>query len=479
MLNPRFIREFLVCLLFLMVLGSSPLWAVITVKQGPLLEDEGSLYLCKISPDGTYAAIGGQSTNLVKIYDAARGLSVGTITLPTDTESEDIELSDSAGRIFVGSQWDGVYCYNKSGKLLWKRPEIEGELSVGATVIGDLVFTVDMNEKFYRLDGATGSNLITPVSLNTRGWGAWGVDTTATGNRVLIQTNSDIIITDGFGAEIYFYDIVPGNSISDAKLSPDGTHFAVFYKDPDSSKYYIALYEIGVGENWKKQVSNITEVSMDDHNWMYVATWGENAILYNGTGSELARWSSGSPYIDAADYGNRCVSLRGNDTYSYRIEDEYECYPDLYLQAYVTKAAPYDADTKRYTLTIANWQDIPPELFIASPELPACGLNDQASRTYIRIYGSKGSLYFTGCGARDGTSSQFLKNFSIHIDDDDVLSDPYIYLQLHDRKCDQYINSNYAYLLKPCPVGDLDGDCIVNLRDFTLMAENWLVNHNF
>jgi hypothetical protein len=477
MLNRQLFPKCLVYALFLVVLGSSPLWAVVTVKQGPLLEEEGSLYLCKISPDGTYAAIGGDSTQLVKIYDTVRGLLVGTITLPTDIESEDIELSDSGSRIFVGGQSDGVFCYNKSGKLIWKHLNIDGELSVGATASGDLVFTVDKDGNFYRLDGATGSNLITPVSLNTRGWGAWGVDTTVNGNRVLIQTNSDIIITDGYGAELFFYDIVRGNSISEAQLSPDGTHFAVSFQDPDTLNDYVALYEIGVGEKWKNQVSRYSDVSIDDHNRVYVATESDDNILYSRTGSELARWISGEEYIDAANDGSRFLSQKANSTYVYSVSG-YECYPDLHLQAYITNVAPYDSDTKRYTLTITNWYDIPPELFVPSPELPACGLNDQASRTYISFYGSKGALYFTGCTARDGTSSEFLKNLTVNIDDDDVQSDPYIYLQLHDRACDQYINSNYAYLLKPCPVGDLDGDCIVNLRDFTLMAENWLVNRN-
>lgn len=59
----------------------------------------------------------------------------------------------------------------------------------------------------------------------------------------------------------------------------------------------------------------------------------------------------------------------------YDFVDEYDCYPDLHMQAYITDMVPYDPDTKKYTLTIANWYNVPPELFVSSPELPPCGLN--------------------------------------------------------------------------------------------------------
>ncbi len=463
----------------MLALVSSPVMALAEVQQGAQLESEGLLYYCSISPDGSHAAVGGQSTQIVKIYNAATGTLTGTGTLPAGVETEDLELSNSGNRIFVGGQGSGLYCFNKSGAMLWSRPAISGELSVGTTAIGNLVFTVDRSDSFYRISGATGANLIAPVPVDTRGWSVWEVDTTADGgDRVLIMTNSDVIITDGFGTETHFYDIVTGNYIHEAHLSPDGSYFAVVFLDPDTSIINVSLYEIGVGEKWTIETSNYTNVCMDDNNRVYVATsYGDN-VVYNTTGTEITRWYATGKYFDVADDGSRCVAENGTSTYVYDFVGMYECYPDLHLQAYLTDVAPFDADTQRYTLTIANWYDIPPELFVSSPELPACGQNDRAGRTYIRILGSEGSLYFSGCGARgdDGTSSEFLKRLTFLVDDGEL--DEYIYLELWDRKCDLYLRSTYAYSGKPCPVGDLDGDCIVNLKDFALMAENWLVDNN-
>ncbi len=463
----------------MLALVSSPVMALIDVQQGAQLESEGLLYYCSISPDGSYAAVGGQSTQIVKIYNAATGTLTGTGTLPAGVETEDLELSNSGNRIFVGGQNSGLYCFDKFGAMLWNRPDIPGELSVGTTAIGSLVFTVSSSKNFYRISGVTGANLIAPVPVDTRGWWPWGVDTTADGgNRVLIQTNSDIIITDGSGTETHFYDIVTGNSITKAHLSPDGSYFAVVFIDPDTSIINVSLYEIGVGEKWTIETSNYAGVTMDDNNRVYVATSSGDNVVYNTTGTEITRWYASGKYFDVADDGSRCVAESGTSTYVYDFVDAYECYPDLHLQAYLTDVAPFDADTQRYTLTIANWYDIPPELFVRSPELPACGLNDRAGRTYIRIFGSEGSSYFSGCGSRgdDGTSSEFLKSLTFLVDDGEL--DEYIYLELWDRKCDLYLRSTGAYSGKPCPVGDLDGDCIVNLKDLALMAENWLVDNN-
>lgn len=260
-------------------------------------------------------------------------------------------------------------------------------------------------------------------------------------------------------------------------LSPDGSHFAVVFRDPGTSALNVSLYEIGVGEKWTKEVNGYSDVSMDNNNWVYV-TSNDGQVLYNTNGTEITRWGTSGYYIDSANDGSRCVVHHNSKgVYAYDFVDVYECYPDLHMQAYITDVVPYDADTKKYTLTIANWYDVPPELFIKSPELPACGLNYQAGRTYIRIFGSEGSFYFSGCAGGDGTSSEFLKNISVYIDDDEQL-DQFIYLELWDRKCDLYLHSTYADSGQPCPVGDLDGNCIVNLRDFALMAENWLVDNN-
>jgi hypothetical protein len=49
----------------------------------------------------------------------------------------------------------------------------------------------------------------------------------------------------------------------------------------------------------------------------------------------------------------------------------------------------YEANGKqwtRYKYTVANRADYPDELFVASPDLPPCGRNSKASRTWIDFY---------------------------------------------------------------------------------------------
>lgn len=52
----------------------------------------------------------------------------------------------------------------------------------------------------------------------------------------------------------------------------------------------------------------------------------------------------------------------------------------------------------RYRLTISNWADYAPELFAAAPDLPPCGLNTSASRTWVEIWRADSSYVYGFCG---------------------------------------------------------------------------------
>ena len=51
----------------------------------------------------------------------------------------------------------------------------------------------------------------------------------------------------------------------------------------------------------------------------------------------------------------------------------------------------------RYNLTVTNWQDFWPELFFPSPDLPPCGLNNEASRSWIDIYDADNNRLYGFC----------------------------------------------------------------------------------
>src|SRR5262245_14279309 len=47
----------------------------------------------------------------------------------------------------------------------------------------------------------------------------------------------------------------------------------------------------------------------------------------------------------------------------------------------------------RYNLCVNNWSAFPAELFKAAPDLPPCGLNTNASRTWVEIFGDGQYIY--------------------------------------------------------------------------------------
>lgn len=62
----------------------------------------------------------------------------------------------------------------------------------------------------------------------------------------------------------------------------------------------------------------------------------------------------------------------------------------------------YEANGKswvRYRLNVTNWRAFPPELFQSAPDLPPCGSNTEASRTWVDIYdAADGTKIYGFCG---------------------------------------------------------------------------------
>ncbi len=116
----------------------------------------------------------------------------------------------------------------------------------------------------------------------------------------------------------------------------------------------------------------------------------------------------------------------------------YFCYPDLPDPILVAEpcgdirytssgAVIYDFD-----FNVPNWAEFPDELFKASPDLPPCGLNTNASRTWVRLYGNDGSYLYGFCGfneAEDLDLVWFGESNGSSIPDS-------VYLVINDRRCD-------------------------------------------
>lgn len=94
---------------------------------------------------------------------------------------------------------------------------------------------------------------------------------------------------------------------------------------------------------------------------------------------------------------------------------------------------------RRYTIPVTNWGDIPPALFTAAPDLPACGTNTNAARTWVNIYNGTTNAYIYGFCALSSNSSLQTIWFAVQQSDCPPSS---VYVVLEDRFCNKIYTSN-------------------------------------
>jgi hypothetical protein len=103
----------------------------------------------------------------------------------------------------------------------------------------------------------------------------------------------------------------------------------------------------------------------------------------------------------------------------------------------------YETDGKswtRYRYAVENLSDYPNELFAAAPELPPCGQNTKASRTWVDLYDQSGKRLYGFCalGSRDGLGQLW---FSL---ERDAVPPSWVYMEMTDRKTNSKYKSNLA-----------------------------------
>lgn len=104
---------------------------------------------------------------------------------------------------------------------------------------------------------------------------------------------------------------------------------------------------------------------------------------------------------------------------------------------------PYTANGKqwmRYNYVVDNRAAYPNEMFAAAPELPPCGNNTKASRTWVDIYDQRGKRLYGFCalGKSDGLGQLW---FAL---EEGVLPPSWIYIEMNDRKTNTKYKSNLA-----------------------------------
>ena len=94
----------------------------------------------------------------------------------------------------------------------------------------------------------------------------------------------------------------------------------------------------------------------------------------------------------------------------------------------------------RYHFEVLNRDKYPAELFAAAPNLPPCGTNAKASRTWVDIYTQSGKRLYGFCAF---TKPDDLSKIWFALDTDEV-PPSYVYIELNDRQTNTKYKSNLA-----------------------------------
>ena len=113
--------------------------------------------------------------------------------------------------------------------------------------------------------------------------------------------------------------------------------------------------------------------------------------------------------------------------------------PVLYLQTFEVFQSG-GKEFIRYRFGVDNFAAYPDTMFTASPQLPPCGQNTKASRTWVDVYAQDGKRLYGFCAfgkASDLNSVWFALESS-------VIPPSWVYIELTDRSTNTKYKSNLA-----------------------------------
>lgn len=207
-------------------------------------------------------------------------------------------------------------------------------------------------------------------------------------------------------------------------------------------------------EVYASETEQVVSLSISDPNEYYVAL----IIAENASGQTIARMYR--PMLDG--YG-----------FNYPFTVDYECYSLPKLKMFIDDRSTVNIVGTlwyRYGITITNLDVVPDELFVPAPDLAACGLNTNASRTYVKFYDEDDNPLGSYCMVLD---KEEINNLGFSIRQSDPLPKA-VRMVLEDRRCQTTHESIYVDPWYACPIGDLNGDCIANFMDLSWVAATWL-----
>ena len=160
-----------------------------------------------------------------------------------------------------------------------------------------------------------------------------------------------------------------------------------------------------------------------------------------GTSDVGGIWNSGGTMT-----GGCAVSLGGNALYSpSNMPTNYAGFncpmpiPQLATNGTEDYVDALGGPYTKYKLTITNWADFEREHFVQAPDLPPCGLNGSASRTWVDIHRAVDSSDISGFCVLSAPSDLTQIWFGLPRG---TAPPPSVYVTLTDRLTDQVITSN-------------------------------------
>jgi hypothetical protein len=127
-----------------------------------------------------------------------------------------------------------------------------------------------------------------------------------------------------------------------------------------------------------------------------------------------------------------------------------------------------------YNLTVKNWQAFQPEIFQSAPDLPPCGLNQNASRTWVDIYDAQSNQRLYGFCAFSTPENLTKLWFAVQQGQTPPQS---VYIVLNDRKTNTKYKSNAITIAQP----QFQEDCIAFNPDNTAVQNvngRWTIVEN-
>jgi hypothetical protein len=94
----------------------------------------------------------------------------------------------------------------------------------------------------------------------------------------------------------------------------------------------------------------------------------------------------------------------------------------------------------RYQYDVFNKSAYPAALFAASPSLPPCGLNANASRSWVDFYDQSGKRLYGFCALGDPANLGKIW-FAL---EDGIIPPSYVYIEINDRQTNTKYKSNLA-----------------------------------